>query len=147
MSKSITLFEALTGYKFVVQHLDGRKLLIQNNSDETTEPGAVKAIASEGMPVYKSPFEKGHLFIEFRVEMPLSNDLLLHGSSLKSALKKVLPAPSPQKIDESDPDLEHHTVTTVTPEMNTASQTAGQGYDDDNDEGGPGGHRVQCRQQ
>lgn len=146
LSRSITLYEALTGYKFIVQHLDGRKLLIQSNVDETTEPGSVKAIQSEGMPIYKNPFEKGHLFIEFHVEMPLANDLLLHGATLKTALKKVLPTPTPQKINESDPDLEHHFVTTVTPDMHGQSQSAGS-YEEDNEEGIPGGHKVQCRQQ
>jgi DnaJ homolog subfamily A member 2 len=143
MKKTITLYEALTGYKFIVQHLDGRKLLIKSNPEETTEPGSVMAIPSEGLPVYKNPFEKGNLLIEFRVKMPLGNELLLQGAALKSTLKKVLPAPT-TKVDENSADLEHHFVTKVTDDMQSGSQARESSYDEENDETG---HKVQCRQQ
>lgn len=150
MVKSITLYEALTGYQFVIQQLDGRKLLVQNAPGEIVEPGSVKAVPSEGMPVYKNPFDKGHLFIEFNVVMPLTRELRLQGAALKQALRKVLPTPIPVSVSEDDADLEHHFVTDVTPEMHhiRGSGRDESGYDDgDGDDEGPEGHKVQCRQQ
>lgn len=144
LHKTITLYEALTGYQFIVQHLDGRKLLIKSGPNETTEPGSVKAIASEGLPVYKNPFEKGHLLIEFTVKMPLYNELRLEGAELKKKLKKVLPVPTSPKIDENHPDVEHHVVTDVTEEMQSRSQPKESYFEEDNDDGN---HKVQCRQQ
>lgn len=111
MEKTITLYEALTGYQFIIEHLDGRKLLVQSSPDELVIPGSVKAIVSEGMPIYKRPFERGHLFIEFHVAMPLPRELRMQGAALKAALKKVLPTPAPIAYDENDPNLERHLVT------------------------------------
>jgi DnaJ family protein A protein 2 len=35
----ISLLQALTGFKFVLTHLDGRKILIQNKENEVIKPG------------------------------------------------------------------------------------------------------------
>lgn len=145
MVKEISLYEALTGYKFVVNQLDGRKLLIQSNPGEVTAHGALKAVKNEGMPIHKSPFEKGHLFIEFHVVMPTAAEMSLKGNQLKDALKRILPVP-PLKIREDDPDVEPHFTSEITPEELHGGR-GGRGreaYEEDGEDEGP---RVQCRQQ
>ena len=62
----INLLEALTGYKFALQHLDGRTLIIEGKHGEIIQPGDVRVIPDEGMPQYKNPFVKGRLFISRR---------------------------------------------------------------------------------
>lgn len=37
--KTLTLSEALCGYKFVVPHLDGRQLLVSANEGDIVKPG------------------------------------------------------------------------------------------------------------
>lgn len=152
MKKNITLFEALTGYKFVIEHLDGRKLLVESKPHEVTSSGGTKVIRQEGMPVYKNPFEKGHLFIEFVVAMPTPAEMSLDGQALKNHLKKVLPQPPPLKIrPEQDHEFEHFVADDVRPEdlRSRADGGRSEAYDEDDDEGSgrAGAHRVQCNQQ
>jgi DnaJ homolog subfamily A member 2 len=45
-------------------------LVINHPAGEVIKPGAVKCIAGEGMPQYKRPFDKGNLYIRFKVEFP-----------------------------------------------------------------------------
>lgn len=145
----MTLIEALTGYKFVIDQLDGRRLLMENRPGEVTNPGDVKIVRGEGMPIHKNPFEKGHLFIEFSVKMPKPSDMSIEGTALKNHLKKVLPIPAPLKIKDNDHDYEHHTVEDVRPEDYHPRHGGGrnEAYEEDEDDGGRGGHRVQCNQQ
>lgn len=148
MKKEITLFEALTGYKFVLNHLDGRKLLLESRPGDVTSPGDMKIIRGEGMPIHKNPFDKGHLFIEFVVKMPKASEMAVEGTALKNHLKKVLPVPSPLKIKESD-DYEPYVVEDVQPDDYHHPKHPGgreEGYEED-EEGGRGEHRVQCNQQ
>lgn len=69
IKKSITLFESLTNYEFVIKHLDGRKLNLHSPT-EVTKPNSVKIIENEGMPEFKNPFNKGKLLIRFHVKFP-----------------------------------------------------------------------------
>jgi DnaJ family protein A protein 2 len=73
MEHSINITEALCGFEFVITHLDGRKLVLKQKPGDVLAPGAIRAVANEGMPIYKSPFEKGNLYITFKVKFPESN--------------------------------------------------------------------------
>ncbi len=75
MEKTIKLSEALCGFQFVVEHLDGRKIVIRSTVGEVIKPGDIKCVEREGMPHYRSPFEKGRLNIKFNVEFPASYSL------------------------------------------------------------------------
>ena len=88
----INLLEALTGYKFALQHLDGRTLIIEGKHGEIIQPGDVRVIPDEGMPQYKNPFVKGRLFIIFEIDFPKPSQLNDHA---KKALAKVLPPKTP----------------------------------------------------
>lgn len=47
----INLLDALYGTRFAIEHLDGRKLIIETNPNEIIEPDAVQKIVGEGMPI------------------------------------------------------------------------------------------------
>eukprot|EP01089_Gocevia_fonbrunei_P015278 TRINITY_DN4421_c0_g1_i3.p1 TRINITY_DN4421_c0_g1~~TRINITY_DN4421_c0_g1_i3.p1 ORF type:complete len:241 (-),score=69.87 TRINITY_DN4421_c0_g1_i3:10-732(-) len=70
IEKEISLFEALTGIQFTIEHLDGRKILIKTKDGAVIKPGDVKEIVGEGMPTHKRPFEKGNLYVKFDVKFP-----------------------------------------------------------------------------
>jgi len=67
---TIPLVNALTGYKFVLEHLDGRKLYISTPADMIISPGVQLEIPDEGMPVRNYPSEKGSILIRFDVQFP-----------------------------------------------------------------------------
>ncbi|KAH0787806.1 dnaJ subfamily A member 2 [Histomonas meleagridis] len=88
--KRITLSEALLGAKFVINHLDGRKVIVETTPGQIIIPDSVKVIDREGMPIRGNQFEKGRLFIKFEVEFPKPNQIT---PELRSALMKALPVP------------------------------------------------------
>lgn len=73
MKRTITLTEALCGFNFIVKHLDGRDLLIKQSPGQIIKPGDTKVVHSEGMPMHKNPFERGHLYIQFEIDFPEKN--------------------------------------------------------------------------
>uniref|UniRef100_A0A6U4Y5A6 J domain-containing protein n=2 Tax=Hemiselmis andersenii TaxID=464988 RepID=A0A6U4Y5A6_HEMAN len=141
MTQKIMLSEALCGTKFVIEQLDGRQLLVATEPGAVIKPGDVKAIEDEGMPMYKNPFVKGKLYIKFDVEFP--DDASLDAAAL-AALTKALPPPAklPAVSDE------HEEVTMHKADLEHLGRNAhGQQHQDDDDEDGRGGQRVQCAQQ
>jgi len=88
VKKKISLYEALTGTAFNIEHLDGKKLLVATAPNEVTSPGAVKQIAGKGMPFYKDAMSHGNIYITFDVEFPKRNEL-----KNLDELKKILPVP------------------------------------------------------
>lgn len=73
IEKDINLVDALTGFCFTIKHLDGRTLFIE--SHDIINPGDIKQIRDEGMPIQTRIWDKGSLFIKFNVIFPkkLSN--------------------------------------------------------------------------
>ncbi|OII75081.1 hypothetical protein cand_004420 [Cryptosporidium andersoni] len=142
MEKNITLVEALTGYTFTVTHLDGRKLLVKSNPGDIAKPGDIKCINGEGMPTYKNPFVKGHLFLVINITFPDSLN-----KKAQDTLKSILPAPQPLNVSENDPNIEiHYTTNTKPSEVKDRMQK--EAYQEDEDEGHhSGAERVACRQQ
>ncbi|ENN74728.1 hypothetical protein YQE_08695, partial [Dendroctonus ponderosae] len=70
----IQLSEALCGFQKVLQTLDNRDLVITQLPGEVIKHGDVKCIQNEGMPIYKNPFEKGRLIVQFLVQFPKTID-------------------------------------------------------------------------
>jgi DnaJ family protein A protein 2 len=70
LKKKLTLVEALCGFSFKVEHLDGRVLVVKSHADVCYKPGDIKGIKEEGMPMQKHPSTKGHLYIELDIEFP-----------------------------------------------------------------------------
>ena len=143
IEQNIPLVEALCGTNFIVNHLDGRKLVVKTAPGEIIRPGDVKTIDDEGMPMHKNPFVKGKLFIHFKVEFPKTGQINPDGAA---ALVKALPAGAPkpdagadvEEVVMRDADLES---------MGQSNRNMGGAYDEDDDEDGRGGQRVQCAQQ
>ncbi|CAI9101300.1 OLC1v1038593C1 [Oldenlandia corymbosa var. corymbosa] len=143
---NLTLKEALCGFKFVLTHLDGRKLLVKTDPGQVVKPGQYKAINDEGMPHYQRPFMKGKLVIHFNVEFPESGAL---SSEQRQSLKTIFPA---KQSSDMDVDVCEETVlhdVNMDEEMRRKQrQRQYEAYDqDDDDDDEPDMHRVGCNQQ
>ncbi len=75
MTHTINITEALCGFKLVIQHLDGRSLVLNSSPGDILSPGTIRAIQKEGMPIHKNPYEKGNLYVKFDVKFPENNAL------------------------------------------------------------------------
>jgi len=144
MEKEIPLVNALTGIRFTVNHLDGRKLYVDTAGHIIT-PGDAREIISEGMPVYTRPFEKGNLYIKFKVNFPkqFTKEQI---TGLLACLPNALPA------EPKTDDMEVVAVHTVNPESMNQDRyhraSSSNAYDSDgSDEGHGGQQHVQCAQQ
>lgn len=65
---TITLEEALLGYKRYITHLDGRK--VELSSDEVIKPFETKIYSGEGMPHHNVPSQHGDLHVIHNIEFP-----------------------------------------------------------------------------
>lgn len=91
MKRRITLLEALTGFKFDIQHLDGRVLVV-THAGGPVKPGDVKRVPDEGMPSNGSIHNMGNLYIEFDVDFPAAHQIT---PDVRRVLAAALPAPAP----------------------------------------------------
>ncbi|GMI18103.1 hypothetical protein TrLO_g1525 [Triparma laevis f. longispina] len=151
ISKTISLNEALCGFKWLVTHLDGRQILITSKPGEVIKAEGpngtpyVKCVDNEGMPSHGNPFVKGKLYVLFRVEFPSDGDM---DDATTTALKKLLPNPC-MDIDYDEEKVEEVALESADVKSFGKGGAAGVGggaYDEDSDnEGGPG-QGVQCQQ-
>jgi len=139
VNKTISLTEALTGVRFAITHLDGRVLIIKSAPGEVIKPDSIKQVEGEGMPRYKNPFEKGNMFIKFKVEFPDTLNL-----DVVKQLETLLPPKraAPQTTEMSD-NIEE--VTLTEPDFQKESARRREAYDDDEEE--QRGPSIGCAQQ
>jgi DnaJ-class molecular chaperone len=135
MTKSITLKEALTGYRFVLPHLDGEKI-IESAVGDIIKPGDIRTVEELGMPIMRTPYKFGNLFISFEVEFPRPKSL--NKVAVKD-LEKILPGekPNPEGI----------TIKAIVFEKNHVTENHTDIHSDyrEEEEEEPGeGRRVQC---
>lgn len=146
MTKKISLLESLCGFKFVVNHLDNRQLVINSAPNTITKPDSIQIIKGEGMPQQKNPFLKGDLFIVFEVDFP---EHVTESDAKK--LAQILPKPSePLMVNVDDPNVEVHIAEQIDPEdlrNRQQNQRTGEAYEEDEEDESGGPQRVQCRQQ
>jgi len=155
IEKSISLIEALVGFKFVIQHLDGRHLVVSSTPGQIVRPGDTKYIENEGMPQHGNPFEKGRLLINFNIEFPKDGSISAEAAKhLESALGKASVAQLPT-------DAEQVTLSTPASSGKGGSHGhshshshghhhhRGEAYDEDEDDDEEGGapRGVACHQQ
>jgi len=143
MEKEIPLIEALTGTRFVITHLDNRKLVV--SSDDILKPGDVKEINGEGMPVPSRPYQKGNLYIKFSIKFPdkLSPEQV---TGLKNTT--LLPRPPQATVPEDAEKVELAPFDAARTRQDLYEERRpGEAYDEDDANGGAGGQRVQCAQQ
>eukprot|EP01137_Pigoraptor_chileana_P003784 Opistho-2@44497 len=144
MEIEVELGEALCGFKRIITHLDDRKLLVTSPPGQVIKEGAVKTIKNEGMPRHRNPFEKGNLYISFKVKFPEDNFADANGLEL---LRRILPPARP--LPQFAPDeVEEVELDKFEPGTRKDSRSNGNAYDEDEEHshagGGPG---VQCQTQ
>ena len=65
---TISLQDALNGFEFELDHLDGHKVKVTR--EKITWPGAKIKKKGEGMPNYENNNRKGDLYITFDIDFP-----------------------------------------------------------------------------
>lgn len=131
IEKDISLVDALCGFEFTIEHLDGRVLYV-NNSD-VIKPNDLKEIRDEGMPIKSRIWDKGSLFIRFNVVFP---DKL--GGEQIEKLKNLGLSTLPKVTKKSD------YVDVSLYDVETGHEETYEDSDDERQQRGPG---VQCAQQ
>ncbi|XP_028813818.1 dnaJ homolog subfamily A member 1 [Denticeps clupeoides] len=110
MKMNIKLVEALCGFKKTVSTLDNRTLVVSSPPGQVVKHNDVKCVEGEGMPVYRQPYEKGQLVIEFEVEFPDKNWLPVHMlpqlESLLPEREDVMLSDDLEEVDLCDVDME-----------------------------------------
>ncbi len=66
--KTISVFDALCGTKFIITHLDGSKIIV--NTDKVINPDKKYYIRNVGLPEQRNPTQKGDMIIHFDVIYP-----------------------------------------------------------------------------
>jgi len=92
VKKNILLYEALFKTEILINHLDGRKILL--HTDNIIKPNDFRIVRGEGMPIHGDPFKKGDLIIQFNIIFPNSID-----KCQSDMFKNVLPHKKDQKYD------------------------------------------------
>lgn len=142
MQLEIDLVEALCGFKKTLETLDQRHIVITSLPGDIIKPGDVKCVQGEGMPLHKSPFEKGKLIITFSVNFPPDGFIT---PPSRRQLEQLLPPREEVMIPD---DAEEHDLVRIDPETETRRrrQHSGNAYDEDEDSGHRGAG-VQCQSQ
>nr|KAG5712990.1 hypothetical protein BaRGS_021784 [Batillaria attramentaria] len=144
LTHTIGLVEALCGFQFVIKHLDGRDLVIANPPGEVVHPGMYKTVTGEGMPTYRNPFEKGNLYIKFDVTFPPNN-------FVESPQLQQLETLLPKRPHVDIPEGEHVEEVNLVDYEDTRDSSRGARseayHEDDDDDMGGHGPRVQCAHQ
>ena len=138
MKMTITLSEALCGFKRLIPTLDGRTLLVTSEPGEIVRPGELKCIEHEGMPTYKRVYNKGSLIIKFDVKFPEEN--WIERNKLM-ALENYLPKRQEYIIS----DLAEAVNLKDYDQDGSNRNPYTEGYDDDEEEQGNHGRGVQCQ--
>lgn len=68
VERSLSVGQALLGFRMLVEHLDGEKLIME--SVEVTAPDTARRVMGKGMPKTKGGYGRGDLVVIFRVEFP-----------------------------------------------------------------------------
>lgn len=68
-TKELTLKEALHGYSFIIDYLNGKKLNIKL-TEVTTQPNTIRNFPNYGMSIIDTENSRGTLFIVFKVVLP-----------------------------------------------------------------------------
>jgi DnaJ family protein A protein 2 len=148
VTKTLSLNEALCGFEWKINHLDGREIIIKSKSGEVIKPEKdnktpfVKIVPGEGMPSHGNPFVKGDLYVLFTVEFPEDGDLK---PDQIEVLKKILPgAAMAVEYDPETAEVAHLIQANVKNFGKGGVAGHDVAYDSDDDDGGA--QPVQCQQ-
>ncbi|KAI8821080.1 uncharacterized protein EV422DRAFT_51729 [Fimicolochytrium jonesii] len=142
IEQTIDLATALVGGQFTIPHLDDRVLLVNILPGEVIKPGDTKVITGEGMPGYKRPFDKGNLYVTFKLEFPQPH---WADQSKFAMIEAALPPRKPVEPVKGK-EIEEVVLSAVDPmQQHARANHMNGGGEDDMDEGH--GPQVQCAQQ
>jgi len=139
----IDLLTALAGGQIAVEHLDGRWLSISIAPGEVISPGQVRVVPGQGMPSYRH-HDYGNLYIQFDVKFPPSH---FNNPENILALEQILPARGPSGLPDADAMVEVEEVKLEEIDPSQQARATGNTMDEDDDEHGQHGERVQCASQ
>merc|ERR1712159_443982 len=71
----MALVDALCGFNFEIEHLDGRKIIVESKPGEVIRDESVTVLHGEGFPVKGDAGANGNLFLEFTLDFPKNNAL------------------------------------------------------------------------
>lgn len=134
MRLDLTLVESLCGFKKPITTLDDRTIVISSIPGEVIHHESIKCVMGEGMPTYKSPFDKGRLVIQFNVVFPEK----LSAEEVKE-LEKILPAKPEVPIPDN---VEKCNLVDMDPRDRRRRRNHMQ---DDDDDGPQGRQHLQCQ--
>jgi len=145
MRMEIQLVEALCGFQKIITTLDNRHLLLTSLPGQIINYGDTKFIGHEGMPIYRNPFEKGRLIVQFVVKFPEPKQLT---PQRITQLEKLLP---PRTVEMVPDDAEEAILQEYHDNHGRNERSGGhRGYahmeDSDGEEGDPRGGpgAMQC---
>ncbi|KAG7473393.1 hypothetical protein MATL_G00095340 [Megalops atlanticus] len=136
MKMEIKLVEALCGFKKTIRTLDNRMLIITSLPGQVVKHNAIKCVQNEGMPLYRDPYERGQLIIQFVVEFPEKGWLPEH---MLPQLEALLPPRDEQMITDDTEEVDLCDIDLNSQRRNYSREA----YEED--EGPRGG--VQCQTQ
>jgi len=121
----------------------GSKLYVVSDPAKDAAKRLMKAVEGEGMPRLKSPFEHGNLFIIIDIEFPTALN-----AATQASLAKLLPPPKHTVTAKpGDDDVDEVSLKDIDPLTSYLENLPERTFDEEDEEGGPGGQRVQCAQQ
>ncbi|KAJ4268368.1 Type I HSP40 co-chaperone [Fusarium torreyae] len=141
----IELVTALAGGTVYVEHLDDRWLAIDILPGEAISQDAVKMVRGQGMPSPRH-HDFGNMYIKFNVKFPEKN--WTQDPEVFETLRKVLPEPAVQNVPPNEEMSEPVSLEDL--DNSTQSRVFGSSdgmMDEDDEDGHPGGERVQCASQ
>ncbi|KAH7162756.1 DnaJ domain-containing protein [Dactylonectria estremocensis] len=141
----IELVTALAGGTIFIEHLDERWLSIDILPGEAIAQDSVKMVRGQGMPAPRH-HDHGNLYIQFNVKFPEKN--WTTDEAAFESLRKILPSPPVQNV----PPAEAMTDTADLEDLDGQTSNKVFGHpdgmmDEDDEDGHPGGERVQCASQ
>jgi len=140
MEKKVPLVNALTGFKFLITHLDNREILVDIPPGDILKPNAARQIRNEGMPYYTRPYQHGNLFIKFKIKFPKQLN-----TQQMQAIRNALPDLQSAPVVKDPIIVETAKVSDIDfqqPQLNT-----NYGGNDESDDEGHTGQQVRCAQQ
>uniref|UniRef100_A0A673V5G1 DnaJ homolog subfamily A member 1 n=1 Tax=Suricata suricatta TaxID=37032 RepID=A0A673V5G1_SURSU len=121
----IILVAALCGFQKPISTLDNRIIVITSHPGQIVKHGDIKCVLNEGMPIYRRPYEKGRLIIEFKVNFLENGFLSLDKLSL---LEKLLP--ERKEVEETD-EMDQVELVDFDPNQERRRHYNGKAYEDD----------------
>ncbi|KAF4994765.1 hypothetical protein FHETE_9725 [Fusarium heterosporum] len=140
----IELVTALAGGTIYIEHLDDRWLAIEILPGEAIAQDSVKMVRGQGMPSPRH-HDHGNMYIKFNVKFPEKN--WSEDPEVFETLRKVLPAPA---ATDAPADSMSEPASLEDLDNSASSRVFGNPdgmMDDEDEDGHPGGERVQCASQ